>query len=418
MQESPHIEFKSEFTKGFLKTVSAFANYDGGEILFGVNDDGDVVGVGDSKKLCHRIETSINDSLEPLPNYSIDVEDRDGESIVRLKIMSGTDTPYFASGKAYRRSHTSTVQVDTPELKKLVIKGMNTSFDECSTSNQELEFSILNKALEKKLGLNDVDERVYRTLCLYSSSHGFNNAAAVLADKNEFQGIDIVRFGKNINEIMDRQTKEHVSALELYDEAIAMFERYYKFESIIGFEREEEYLVPETAFREAIANAIVHRDWSIKGSIKVSLYDDRIEITSPGGLPNDVSEEDYLVGRLSILRNPLIAEVFAKLGYIERFGTGIPRIKASYVDSGLAPRFDISNTSITATLPSASLLEAIDDGERLVLELLSKYGELRRSEIEKHLKTNKSKATRILKRLEDKKLIEVEGVGRATKYKI
>ncbi len=418
MQENANLEFKSEFTKSFLKTVSAFANYGDGEILFGVDDAGRPVGIEDPKELCLRIENSINDALEPLPTYSLDQEDRGGKQIVRLKVLQGADTPYYASGKAYKRSHTATMRVDASELKRLVMKGLNVSFEERPALDQALSFEVLDEALKEKLGIDDVDDKVYRTLELYTSDHGFNNAAAVFADENEFPGIDIVKFGKSISEFMDRSRVDHMSALKLYDEALVMFDRYYVYEAIDGFTREKKSMIPEVAYREAIANALVHRVWDVSAMIRVSFFDDRIEVTSPGGLPNDVTEEDYLAGRLSVLRNPIIAGVFARLGYIERFGTGIPRIKAAYGGSGLQPQFTVSDSSITVILPTLAIAEALDDAERRVLDLLEKHGPLKRSEIEKSLDAGKSKVNRILKQLSDKKLIEIEGTGRSTRYKL
>lgn len=418
MQEGTNLEFKAKLSKTFLKTVSAYANYGDGEILFGVDDDGNTIGVDDPTTLCLNIENSINDAIKPLPSYSLTAEKRQGKEIVRLKVRKGADTPYYASGKAYKRNHTSTIEVSVRELNRLILKGLNTSFEECSAKDQDLSFNVLGEALSQKLDIDEVDEKVYKTLGLYTSANGFNNAAAVLADTNAFPGVDIVKFGKNINEFLARHTKDHISALTLYGEAIDMFDTYYKYENVSGFEREEEYLVPEVAYREAIANALVHREWDVNGAIRISCHDDRVEISSPGGLPADVSEEDYLAGRLSVLRNPIIADVFAKLGYMERFGTGIPRIKAAYEGTGLSPRFCITENSITVILPSMTCLDNVSDAERLVLEFLAAHGSATRLDIERKLKTNKSKVNRIISELKDKRLIEIEGNGRSTRYKL
>lgn len=418
MQEGPSVEFKSSFSKTFLKTVSAYANYGDGEILFGVDDDGSIVGVDNPTDLCLRIENSINDAIKPLPSYSLTNKKMHGKEIVCLRVAQGADTPYYASNKAYKRSHTSTIEIDTLELNRLILKGLNTSFEESPAKDQKLTFETLAKALMQKLEISDVDDKVYKTLGLYTSANGFNNAAAVLADVNVFPGIDIVRFGKSTNEFLARRTTDHVSALTLYDEAIDMFNTYYKFESVSAFSREEGYSVPAMAYREAVANALIHRQWDVHGAVRVSFYDDKIEICSPGGLPADVSEEDYLAGRLSVLRNPIITDVFAKLGYAERFGTGIPRIRASYEGMGLSPRFHVTSSSITVILPSMTAMQNVSDAERLVLEFLAKHGSSTRLEIEKSLKTNKSKVNRILSELKSKKLIEIEGSGRSTHYKL
>ena len=106
------------------------------------------------------------------------------------------------------------------------------------------------------------------------------------------------------------------------EQVLQMFRRYYQYEKIEGTERNVVDKIPEKAFREAIANALVHRMWDVKASIKVSMYSDRIEINSPGGLPEGINEEEYLNGQISILRNPIIGNVFFRLKYIEKFGTG------------------------------------------------------------------------------------------------
>lgn len=418
LQEDFNVELKAEFSKSFLKTVSAYANYNDGEIIFGVDDDGVVVGVGEAKELCLRIENSINDSVEPLPRYTLRTERLEGRNVVRLKVFRGSDTPYYASGKAYKRSHTATVRVDSSELKHLVLNGMNVSFEERPASDQFLAFTCLDAHLKEKLRLEEIDEKVYRTLELTSPDSGFNNAAAVLADENSFPGIDIVRFGATINDFMDRRRVQNVSALRLYEEAMAMFDRYYRYETVRGMKREIDCLVPESAYREAVVNALVHRAWDVDGMVKISYFDDRIEVVSPGGLPRGVVEEDYLNGRLSVLRNPIIAGVFARLGYIERFGTGIPRIKEAYAESIVRPQFSITFGTIAVTLPVIAGAVDLGSSERAVLELLKDGNALTRVQIEQALGISKSTAFRTLKRLDEEGLIRVEGVGRGTRYRL
>lgn len=265
---------------------------------------------------------------------------------------------------------------------------------------------------------NSIDEKVCRTLELSSAAAGSNNAAAVFADENRFPGVDIVRFGDTINELMDRQTTEHVSALKLYDDAMVMFNRYYRYEEIDGAQRRTRYLVPENAYREAIANALVHRDWTVQAMVKVACFGDRIEISSPGGLPNDVSEEDYLGGHLSVLRNPIIGGVFARLGYIERFGTGIPRIRAAYDGCARKPRFVITANSITVCLPVISEAAELNAQERAIVDLLRDEGSLSRPQIEKALQLSRMSVLRILKKLAEDGVITVEGRARGTKYRV
>ena len=144
---------------------------------------------------------------------------------------------------------------------------------------------------------------ILRTLGFFTAQGKYNNAAAIFADKNDFYGIDIARFGKSINEIMDRETVKGESVLKQYDAAVEMYRRYYQYEEISGIERKRVMLIPEDAFREAIANALVHRDWDIGSNVRVAMFSDKIEITSPGGLPSGLTAAEYLNGEISNLRN-------------------------------------------------------------------------------------------------------------------
>ena len=107
-----------------------------------------------------------------------------------------------------------------------------------------------------------------------------------MADKNHFPGIDTIKFGENISIIQKRSTFENISVLEVYDKAIDVFRDYYQYEVIQSADRQKIEKIPEAAFREAIANALIHRVWDVDSQIRVSMFDDRLEIVSPGGLPS------------------------------------------------------------------------------------------------------------------------------------
>lgn len=160
----------------------------------------------------------------------------------------------------------------------------------------------------------------------------------------------------------------------------------------------------------------MHRQWDINAFIKVSLFSDRIEITSPGGLPSSISKEEYLNGQLSILRNPIIGNVFFRLKYIEKFGTGILRINYAYKDALMKPSFRIFENSITVCLPVISSENQLSSDEKIVVELLKNHSGLSRKEIELKTGFRKDKTIRILNALLTKNIIEKVGVGRGTKY--
>lgn len=139
--------------------------------------------------------------------------------------------------------------------------------------------------------------------------------------------MDIVKFGRNQDVILNRLQLKNISVLEAYDKSIEKIKEYYQYQVIKGAYRTKEDLIPEKAYREAIANALVHREWMIDSYIQVSMEDEFIVITSPGGLTEGVAEEEYLEGQRSLMRNPIIGNVFFRLDIIESFGTGIRRIK-------------------------------------------------------------------------------------------
>ena len=190
---------------------------------------------------------------------------------------------------------------------------------------------------------------------------------------------------------------------------------FWKGLTIVGFERKRRELIPREAFREAIANALVHRRWDAGGSINVRMFADRIEVTSPGGLPGGIAEEDYLSGGLSIARNPILANIFFRLGYIERFGTGIPRIVEAYEPLLGSPSFSVKSSSITVVLPVGNPGNLSDD-ETAILKAVPK-GVLRsRAQIESSTGMSKDKTVRLLGDLQEKGLIRKSGAGRSTRY--
>ena len=416
MRETRILEFKETITNTFLKTVSAFSNYDGGEILFGVDDDGNIKGLSDVKQACLDIENKINDSISPQPNYTLEIQNND--QTIKLSVKSGLQKPYLYKSKAYKRNDTSTIEVDTLEFSRLVLEGKNIRFEELPCKDQELSFEILQSNLKEKIQIETFNKDTLKTLNLYDDVNGFNNAAGLLADKNHFPGIDIVKFGENISIIQKRITFENTSVLDIYEKALSVFRDYYQYEVIQGADRKMVEKVPEAAFREAIANALIHRVWDVDSQIRVSMYDDRIEVVSPGGLPSGITEDEYLSGKLSVLRNRNFANVFYRLGFVEIFGTGITRIKQVYSEASVKPSFEVSENAIQIVLPVYEESTNLTEDEKVVYKLLSKNMLKSMSEIAPYISFGKSKTTKLLKDMEQKGVIAIEGKGKGTKYRI
>ncbi len=351
MRQTRKVEFKETITNTFLKTVSAFSNYDGGEIFFGIDDNGNIIGIPNIKQSCLNIENKINDSISPQPDYTLEMQNND--KTIKLTVKSGAQKPYLYKSKAYKRNDTA---------------------------------------------------------------NGYNNAAGLLADKNNFLGIDMVKFGENISIFLKRVTFEKISLIDVYEKSLSVFRDYYQYEEIQGAERNKIERIPEATFREAIANALIHRAWDIESQIRVLMFDDRIEIVSPGGLPSGITEEEYLSGKISVLRNRNLANVFYRLGFVEIFGTGITRIKQLYEASIKKPAFEVSENTIKIVLPVFEKNLNLTEDEMKVYKLLSKTLLKSISEIAPYVEFGKSKTTQLLKDMSKKGVVAIEGNGRGTKY--
>lgn len=416
MRETRTTEFKESITNTFLKTVSAFSNYDGGEIFFGIDDNGNIKDLSDVKQACLDIENKINDSITPQPDYTLELQNHD--RTIKLTVKSGLQKPYLYKSKAYKRNDTATIEVDTLELSRLILEGKNIRFEELRCEEQELTFNTLCQKLKECIQIEAFNQDTLKTLNLYNSTIGYNNAAGILADKNHFPGIDIVKFGENISVIHKRATFDHRSILEVYEKTAEVFRDYYEYEEIQGTDRKRIEKIPEAAFREAIANALIHRAWDVDSQIKVSMFDDRIEIVSPGGLPSGITEDEYLSGKLSVLRNRNLANVFYRLGFVEIFGTGITRIKQLYEEGLMQPDFEVSENTIKIVLPAFEKNLNLTEDERKIYKILSRTMLKSISEIAPCAPFGKSKTTQLLKDMGKKGVVKIEGRGRGTKYVI
>lgn len=415
MKENKQLEFKSDITNTFLKTVSAFANYNGGKIIFGVEDDGEVVGLNNPVQACLDIENKINDTIRPQPQYELSVQDV--EKTVTLMVEPGAHKPYTYKSKAYRRNDTATIEVDELELSRLILQGKNINYENLTAADQNLRFRILEERAKSEIGIRSLNKDVLKTLNLYNDENGYNHAAELLADINHFPGIDIARFGDSISVILKRVTFENESILSELENAVEVYRDFYQYEEIDGMSRKKIERIPEEAFREAIANALIHRTWDVNAQIRVLMFEDRIEISSPGGLPSGLSEAEYLKGNVSILRNPILGNVFYRLHIVEILGTGILRIRESYQNSAKKPSFEIYDNSLTVILPVVRDAEMSED-ESMVYGTLSKNIPKSISEIMPELPFGRSKTASILKSLAEKNYVTILGKGKSTRYKI
>lgn len=411
-KESKNLEYKEMLSKSYLKTVSAYANFNDGVIVFGVTDDLKVVGLEDPNSVCLDIENQINDSIRPKPDFSLKVND---DKTVVLAVFKGLNTPYRYNGKCYKRNDTSTVEVDPLTENRLVLEGMNVHYEELPAKNQKLSFSFLGEKLKEALNLSEFNTDTLKSLNLFNKQ-GYNVAAELLADSNDFLGLDIVVFGNNINEFKKRYVLDSQSLLKQYFEALKIFEDEYVIEKIDGGLRQRYELIPYEAFREVLANSIIHRTWDVKSSTKIEMHKDKIVVSSPGGLMPEMSKEAFLKGRFSYLRNPILANVFHRLNIVEVFATGIKRTFESYEGFQDKPSFDVTDSYVCVTLPIKNEI-TLAKCEQALLDKMSANGDYLRTDLERMTGFSKDKVIRVLNSLIEKNLIIKTGNSRNTYYR-
>lgn len=435
-KETRTLEYKREYTKNILKTVSAFANYHDGEIIIGIADDLSIVGINDFNYLKLKIENAINDTISPNPYYEIYEARVEGKNIVVLKVHRGENTPYLYNNKAYKRMDTSTIAIDIHDYENLILNGRNLGYDELyyENNNFDFDFGYLNKILRKNLKLNKISKDIFKTLGLIRNEK-YINAATLLADNNTIlhSGMSFIRFdGDSVSNIKDRLILKNISILELYDKSMDFYYKHINTSEIIeSAYRETMEQVPIVAYREAVANAIVHRDYTIEADSRVEIYDNRIEIISPGGLPIGITEEEYIDGRISVSRNKVLSDIFFRLGIIERLATGVRRIKERYKDYKVKPKFLISKNSIKVVLPFTDkayvdiervnekpkeYMNDLSNSERMLIDYIKKNKQVSRIEAEKILGLKKTYTVKVLNNMISKGIIKRVGKGRGTIY--
>ncbi len=418
-REKYDLEFKEKVTKSFLKTVSAFANDHEGQIIFDLNDSGDATGLSEVEEKTAEIEDLINTSLKPVPDYHLEIRNPHSRPIIILTVFKGKDTPYYYGGKAYQRSSAATLEVDQSQLNQLIGESIHFNCEEQKSAKQNLSFTTLESKLKSTVGIKEFNLDILKVLNLYSKDGSYTFAGELLADENdiEFSGIHLVRFGKNTKQIYYEETLSGCSLLLQYDQAMEIYERYYEYEEIEGYTRVKKEFIPSEAFKEALANAIIQRDWQIKAPIQILMYENRIEISSPGGLPPGISGVNYLNNCVPIVKNPITANVFYQLNLTEKLGAHIKRIHTAYEDSLAKPTFQINDELIKVTLP----LEKVDfsnlsTDEIVIYTIIEKESELSRVQLEKQSGFNKARTLRALNSLIEDNFVNKLGKGPGTTY--
>ena len=421
-QESETVELKEVVVDDIRKEIIAFANCDGGKLYIGVRDDGTVVGVDNPDRTALQISNMARDAIKPditmFMHYGTIEES--GKKIVAIDIQRGTDRPYYIAKKGMRpegvyvRQGYSAVPATDTAIRHMIKETDGDRFEAMRSLNQDLTFNAVKKAFEQR----NVDFGVQqmRTLKIIDSDGLYSNLAMLL-----FAG-SLMQQMNDVYAFIDFRNQTHAA--------------------IEGLLRIDTRDYPEIAVREALLNLLVHRDYSFSASALISIYEDRIEFVSIGGLVPGIELEDVMAG-ISICRNQDLANVFYRLQLIEAYGTGISKMMMAYRDMLQKPVIETTKNTFKIILPNVNVqkqyaqtkppvyrvedqsmqysynaveIKGLSDEEEIILEYIGKHDRLTKQQAAELLEVSASTATRLLKRMVESHMLKRNGKARNTYY--
>lgn len=438
--EGDRVEFKASISssKDIAKEIGAFSNSKGGHIAIGVSDNGDITGIRDYTKEEEIITNALNNNLFPSIIASINKVQVEGKNLMVISVKEGDDKPYKANHITYLRVGSSSRPATYDEEKRLYIECGKIQVDTLPFSEvsiEELDPILINQYIQaresqsgEKLNLTHEELLCNLECAVEKEGKPIPTIAGVLLFHKEPQryikqaDVECVRFkGIDVSDyIIDRKNASSGLKGPLYlivDQVEQFVIKHMNLSSkIVGFGRIEYPEYPIEAIREMVVNAVVHRDYSIRGqNIRIFMFDDRIEVYTPGGLPKGISLEKIRKGESqSKLRNPVIMEVFKDLGrrYVEKLGTGIRKIILAAKTHGVSdPFFDETGTDF--------LIRFFSPGEK-VLEKEEYPEYIKRTDLS-HLNKRQIKALKLMinegKKLTNKQYRELFDVSKITAFR-
>lgn len=426
--ESETVELKQELNKNIKKEIVALANSKGGTIYIGITDDGKILGLKNIKNDIEALSGMIREGIiGNLTTYTdIQIQNIEEKEIIELHITSAPEKPYYLADKGlkssgvYIRHGSSTIQATDEIIRKMLVESSKRNFEEEISDEQKLTFNYA-KEIFKKNNIEFSKEK-YKSLKMITDNK-FNNLALLLSDQNPFTIKCAIFEGKN--KILFKDRKElSGSCLKIVEDAFYYMNLSNHINSTFsGLQRIDKKDYPDFSIREALLNAVIHRDYYFNGSILLSIFDDRIEINSIGGLISTLSLNDIYRG-VSESRNPNFAEIFHRLDYVENYGTGVGRIMNEYNDFDLKPIIELSENIFKIILPNRNYIENIDDNiefnylnqEEIIIKYIKENNKITRLEVERILNIGNTRAKQIInKLLQDDTLIK-KGNGKNTYY--
>lgn len=437
-RETETVELKSIVMDDIKKEIIAFANCDGGTVYVGVADDGKVLGVENADECALQISNMVRDAVKPDVTMFIHYEtlECDGKAVVAVNIQRGTNRPYYLAKKGLRpegvyvRQGYSSVPATDTAIRQMIKETDGDSFENMRSINQALTFETTKKEFEKR---NVVfGQPQMQTLKIVSADGIYTNLGLLLSEQclhtikaAVFEGINqnVFKDRREFSGSLMQQLNDVYDYIDFHNQTHATFRKLLRIDT-------RDY--PEVAVREALLNTLVHRDYSFRASTLISIYDDRIEFVSIGGLLPGLELDDLMMG-VSVCRNPHLANVFYRLQLIEAYGTGMKKIMGAYANALVQPKIKTTNNAFKIILPNVNFTPkaaevhkdfekaadlALDSNEEKVLQFLREHLMITRKETQTLLEVSQSTAGRILKAMVDSGRIKQIGGSRTTRYEL
>ncbi len=434
--ESERIEYKSQMIDDIYKEVIAFANTEGGVIYIGIDDQGNPTGIENIDETYTRLTNGVRDAIEPDVTMFVRYVLRENK-FIQIEVGEGSYKPYYLKAKGikpsgvYVRQGASCAQASPDQIRQMIKDSDGDVFEEMRTVEQGLTFQEAEEAFARyhvnftedkyiALGLRNIHDDQYTNLALILSDQcKHTTKIAVFGDDANTVFKDAKEFGGSVF----KQLEESYAYLSLCNRTTAIFK---------GLERIEKSDYPEEALREALLNALVHRDYSYSGSIIINVNNSCMEFISIGGLLPGLSAEDIRSG-ISQPRNRRLAEIFHRLKLIESYGTGIRKIFALYKGCAVQPKIDVTQNTFKMILPNrnADMPEQealtvaaekpsteITSQMKIVLDYLAEYQEMTEEELQELLNIKKTRAYLLARQMSENGLIDIIGRGAEKKYKL
>ena len=437
--ENKTTEFKREYIEDIKNTIIAFANCDGGTLYIGVNDDGTACGVDNVDGTMLRVTNAIRDAVRPDVTMFVECDNdlMDEKPIVRVTVQRGTARPYYLHGKGIRpegvfvRQGASTVPATDAAILNMIKETSGDSYEEARSLEQRLTFNKAADFFEKRK--IEFGKTQMRTLHLIGDDDTYTNLAFLLSEQCTHM-IKLAVFEGSKKSVFKDRRELSGSLLEQMEEAFNYIDRYNRTRAeFSGLDRLDMRDYPPEAIREALLNAIVHRDYSFSGATLISIFEDRIEFVTIGGLVKGITLDDVKLG-ISVLRNQHLANIFYRLRLIEAYGTGILKINECYDDYDVKPLIETTGNAFKITLPNTNFhaeeqkvsltpktsgsTSVTKKEERIsaVLDLCRSKGSIVRSDVEMALGVSQSTAILLLRELTDDGVLIKKGKTKNLRY--